>query len=144
MEKGKLEYLQMIQGTIDRMSTSSAIFKGFTATIVAGISAFSFGDINKYILFLPFIPIFCFLILDIYYLQLERRYRFLFESVRTDRKTIDFYMHPPKAKEIIKVDRNAHVGIIYCIASPSILWFYVPMIVTSILVLVLAYRGCLK
>lgn len=38
MEEGKKEYLQMLQEPICRMSTISAIFKGFAATIVAGIS----------------------------------------------------------------------------------------------------------
>jgi len=38
MKEGKIEYLQMIQEPISRMSTISAIFKGFAATIVAGIA----------------------------------------------------------------------------------------------------------
>lgn len=33
-----VEYLQLIQEPVCRMSTVSAIFKGFAATIVAGIS----------------------------------------------------------------------------------------------------------
>ena len=36
----KIQYLQMIQNIIDRMSTTSAIFKGFCANIVAGVFAF--------------------------------------------------------------------------------------------------------
>ena len=39
MNEGKTEYLQMIQEPISRMSTVSAIFKGFAATIVSGIAA---------------------------------------------------------------------------------------------------------
>ena len=38
----KVVHLQMIQGVIDRMSTSAAIYKGFAATIVTGIAAISF------------------------------------------------------------------------------------------------------
>lgn len=34
----KIEYLQMIQSCIDRMSTLSSIFKGFAATLVVGLS----------------------------------------------------------------------------------------------------------
>ena len=33
----KIYYLQMIQSAIDRMSTSSAIFKGFAAMIVRNL-----------------------------------------------------------------------------------------------------------
>ena len=47
-EERKVSYLQMIQCTIDRMSTTSAIFKGFGATIITGISAVSFTEINGY------------------------------------------------------------------------------------------------
>ena len=42
-----IQYLQMIQSVIDRMSTTSAIFKGFCATIVAGVFAVSFTEINR-------------------------------------------------------------------------------------------------
>ena len=42
----KVVHLQMIQGVIDRMSTSAAIYKGFAATIVTGIAAISFTSSN--------------------------------------------------------------------------------------------------
>lgn len=101
-----ITYLQMIQATIDRMSTSSAIFKGFAASIVAGVSAISFGNINKWILLLSFIPVGCFLILDIYYLRLEKRFRFLYNRVRTGEKEVDFNLNPPKVKEILKLNEK--------------------------------------
>ena len=71
----RITYLQMIQSTIERMSTVSAIFKGFAATIVAGIAALSYCDVNTYILGLSFVPVLLFALLDIYYLQLEKKYR---------------------------------------------------------------------
>lgn len=39
----KLGYLQLIQEPICRMSTISAIFKGFAATVVAGISMIAYS-----------------------------------------------------------------------------------------------------
>ena len=136
-------YLQMIQGTIDRMSTSSAIFKGFSATIVAGISAISFADVNKWVLALSFMPVICFLILDIYYLQLERRFRFLYEQVRTERREVDFDLRPMKVNEILMEDGHSNVRICSCILSLSILCFYVPMILISVIVLIMNFKGCL-
>lgn len=47
----------MIQESICKMSTTVAIFKGFAATIVAGISAISFTDINRAVLELLFVPV---------------------------------------------------------------------------------------
>ncbi len=57
MDESTIAYLQMIQGNIDRMSTSSAIFKGFAATIIAGIATISFKDVNCWILGMSFIPV---------------------------------------------------------------------------------------
>lgn len=147
-EKEKLSgdtitYLQMIQAAIDRMSTSSAIFKGFAATIVAGVSAISFSDTNKWILLLSFIPVLCFLILDLYYLRLERRFRFLYDRVRTGKKETDFDLHPPKAKEIVKMDSKSNVRLGSCLRSPSVLWFYAPMIVICTVVIILNFGGCI-
>lgn len=95
-----IQYLQMIQSVIDRMSTTSAIFKGFCATIVAGVFAVSFTEINKWILMLTVIPVSCFLMLDIYYLRLEKRFRALYNSVREGKKEVDFDLTPPPIKNI--------------------------------------------
>ena len=78
MSDGKTEYLQMIQEPICRTSTISSIFKGFAATIVAGISAISYSTTNTLVLALSFLPVLAFATLDVYYLMLERRFRFLF------------------------------------------------------------------
>ena len=139
-----ITYLQMIQATIDRMSTSSAIFKGFAASIVAGVSAISFGNINKWILLLSFLPVGCFLILDIYYLRLEKRFRFLYNRVRTGEKEVDFNLNPPKVKEILKLNEKANVRVKDCVLSPSILLFYIPMILICAVVTIMSFGGYLK
>lgn len=76
MTEGKAEYLQMIQEPISRMSTASAIFKGFAATIVSGIAALTYCDVHPTVLALSFVPVLLFALLDIYYLKLEKKYRF--------------------------------------------------------------------
>ena len=143
MTSDTITYLQMIQATIDRMSTSSAIFKGFSATIVAGISAISFSEINQWVLFLSFIPVLCFLILDVYYLRLERRYRFLYEQVRNGNKEIDFDLRPTKVRDILNMDKHANIRVLSCVKSPSILLFYVPMMLISCIVLIMNCGGCI-
>mgnify|MGYP001378406041 CR=1 FL=1 len=74
----KIAHLQMIQGVIDRMSTSAAIYKGFAATIVTGIAAISFTEVSAWILLIAFFPVGCFLVMDTYYLKLEKQYRILY------------------------------------------------------------------
>ena len=131
MDEHKIAYLQMIQEPISRMSTASAIFKGFAATIVAGIATLTYRDVNIWILGLSFMPVLLFALLDIYYLKLEKKYRYLYEQVRTDEHKVDFSMK-------LTVDDNAaKASILGCIKSPSIWLFYPMMIVILIIVLYL-------
>lgn len=135
---GKKEYLQMIQEPICRMSTISAIFKGFAASIVAGISALCYESTNTWILGLSFLPVLAFAILDIYYLKLERKFRFLYEQVRQDKHEIDFSMKlTSDPLEII----SAKARTWDCMKSPSIYLFYplLLLILAAVLVLKLTH-----
>lgn len=135
MSEGKIEYLQMIQEPICRMSTNSAIFKGFSASIVAGVSTIAFSTINLWVLALSFVPVVSFALLDIYYLKLERKFRFLFNQVRMGKHEIDFSMNLTNDPlEII----SAKARTWDCIKSPSIYLFHPPMII--ILITVFAFK----
>lgn len=136
----KVTYLQMIQGVIDRMSTTSAIFKGFAAMIIAGISAVSFTEINKWVLLLAITPVIFFFMMDIYYFRLEKKYRILFEKVRNEEKEPDFSMNSEcKPTELI----NGKATWCNCIISPCISWFYVPAFLIAVVVVVLKFSGVL-
>ncbi len=130
----KKEYLQMLQEPICRMSTISAIFKGFAATIVAGVSIIPYDSTNILILILSFIPVFAFAIMDVYYLKLERKFRFLYEQVRLNKHDIDFSMKLTNDPlEII----SAKARIWDCIKSPSIYLFYPMLFLILITVIIL-------
>lgn len=134
MSEDKIAYLQMLQEPICRMSTISAIFKGFAATIVAGISAISYTSTNIWVLGLSFFPVLVFAILDVYYLKLERKFRFLFDQVRLDKHEIDFSMKLTNDPlEII----SAKARTCDCIKSPSIYLFYPLMLLILVAVFVL-------
>ena len=134
MSEDKRAYLQMLQEPICRMSTISAIFKGFAATIVAGISAISYASTNIWVLGLSFLPVLAFAVLDVYYLKLERKFRFLFDQVRMDKHEIDFSMKLTNDPlEII----SAKARTWDCIKSPSIYLFYPLMLLILASVLVL-------
>ena len=134
MSDGKKEYLQMIQEPICRMSTISAIFKGFAATIVAGISLISYSTTSVLILGLSFLPVLAFGILDVYYLKLERKFRFLFDQVRMDKHEIDFSMKLTNDPlDII----SAKARTWDCIKSPSIYLFYPLMLLILVAVFVM-------
>ena len=137
IDENTIAYLQMIQMTVDRMSTTSAIFKGFCATIITGISAVSFTEINKWILLLAILPVICFFVLDVYYLQLERRFRALYNSVRNGVHNIDFDLTPPKAREL----KCSEASVWFCLKSPSIYLFYIPALLISITVVVIKFTN---
>lgn len=138
MQDGKKEYLQMLQEPICRMSTISAIFKGFAATIVAGISAISYSTTNVWILGLSFLPVLAFAVLDIYYLKLERKFRFLFDQVRLDQHAIDFSMK--LTNDPLEIF-SAKARTWDCIKSPSIYLFYPLMLLILIVVFILKWTN---
>lgn len=138
MSEDKRAYLQMLQEPICRMSTISAIFKGFAATIVAGISAISYASTNIWVLGLSFLPVLAFAILDVYYLKSEGKFRFLFDQVRLDKHEIDFSMKLTNDPlEII----SAKARTWDCIKFPSIYLFYPLMIAILVVVMILKTSG---
>ena len=134
----KSEYLGMIQEPICRMSTISAIFKGFAATIVANVSMIPYLTTNIWILGLSFLPVIAFAIMDVYYLKLERKFRFLFEQVRIDKHEIDFSMKLTNDPLEIIIAKARTWD---CIKSPSIYLFYPLMIAILVVVMILKIYG---
>lgn len=130
----KLGYLQLIQEPICRMSTISAIFKGFAAAIVGGIAMISYKDINIIVLELSFLPVIAFAMLDIYYLKMERKYRYLYKKVKDNMHPIDYSLNTNFNKLENKKARATNWE---CIKSPSIYLFYPMMIAVLIAVFIL-------
>lgn len=138
MENERITYLQMIQSVIDRMSTTAAIFKGFCATIITGIAAISFTEINKWVLVAAFLPVLCFAYLDTYYFLLEKKYRVLYDKVRTKEKEVDFDIK----LNFKKTDYiNGGATLLDCVKSPSIYAFYAPLILISAIVIIVKFIG---
>lgn len=81
----KIAYLQMIEGVIDRMGHNSFQLKGWAVTLMTIVGALSLvKNGNIAIMVMGVIPLVVFWILDSYYLQLERKYRILYEHVRNE------------------------------------------------------------
>lgn len=92
--EAKLKHLEMIQAVINRMGSNSFIFKGWSITIIAGLSAFAAKDTNRNLLLVSAAATLLFWFVDAYYLMLERAFRKLYEDVsRKDPKRIDFKMN---------------------------------------------------
>ena len=139
LQEDILGYLQLIQEPICRMSTISAIFKGFAAAIVAGIAVIAYDEIDIVILGLSFLPVLAFAMLDVYYLKLERRFRFLYNQVIDGKHAIDYSL---KLKLNKSEKKEAKATNLECIKSPSIYLFYPMMIIILLVVFIL--KCCCK
>ena len=91
--EAKLRYLEIIQSTISRMAWNSFMFKGWSITIIAGLSAFSVHEADNNVLVIAAVSTILFWSIDSYYLALEKSYRKLYEkTVTTSQSAVDFNM----------------------------------------------------
>lgn len=89
----KHKHLEFIQASINRMSGNLFLLKGWSITLIAGLFALAAKDTNKAYILIAYFPLFVFWTLDGYFLSMERRFRALYEHVRTlDESAIDFSM----------------------------------------------------
>ena len=138
----KSAYLQMIQEPINRMSTMSAIYKGFCSTIVAGITGLGIsGNTSSIILILSFLPVLAFACMDIYYLMLEKGFRYLYDQVVSGEHECNFKIDPIKIGNKIEM-KKARATVLDCIKSPSFWLFYPLMFVIIVIVVFLKCKGC--
>ncbi len=99
----KHKHLEFIQASISRMSGNLFLLKGWGITLIAGLFALSAKDANKAYIVVAYFPLFIFWFLDGYFLSMERRFRSLYEHVRTlKEEDIDFSM----SIEAYKSDRR--------------------------------------
>ena len=77
----KFKHLEMIQSIIQRMANNSFFLKGWTITLIVAIFALSDPEMNQNYFGLVYIPVLAFWFLDSYYLQLERKYKLLYDDV---------------------------------------------------------------
>ena len=131
----KISYLQMIQEPISRMSNISAIMKGFSAAMTGVVATLLELEVSCWLLLMVSIPLFMFACLDIYYLKLEKRYRYLYECVRTDQHAVDFSM------KLSKDNRKAKSRVIDCLKSTSIWLFYLVLFAALAAIIYLKWKG---
>jgi hypothetical protein len=93
MDENKRKHLEFIQAAVSRMAGHLFLLKGWTITLIAALFALSAKDSNKAYVLIAYFPALVFWILDGYFLSQERRFRALYDHVRTlDESQIDFSM----------------------------------------------------
>ena len=128
----KIQYLQMIQEPINRMSSASVIFKGFLVTCISIIC----NNIKIQVLCLLAILLIAIFIMDIYYLRMERQFRYLYECVQNGTHVIDFSMELDE-----NTVKQADATVWKCIKSPSIYIFYLLVLIFYILLICFKFKG---
>lgn len=103
-DENKRLHLQMIENTISRMGSNSFLIKGWSLTAIGGLITLYFANIEHAwaysLLWMAFIICLMFWVIDTYYLQIEHRYRALYDHVRKQsEEDIDFNMHLPATNE---------------------------------------------
>jgi len=129
----KMKHLEMIQNVITRMASNSFILKGWAVTLVSGTFFLSAREANTLLFLIAYIPILLFWFLDSYYLQLERKYRVLYNEVaKKAENAIDFDLTPPART------KNQDTNFLKSFWSRTEFWFYFPIaLLVAILMIVL-------
>lgn len=91
--ENKLKHLEFIQNIITRMANNSFLLKGWNITILAALIGLNKDGLDGKIIFIGFILILVFWILDAYYLSQERIFRARYDEVRIKPEDeVDFSM----------------------------------------------------
>ena len=131
--ENKIKFLEIIQNLIMRMATNSFILKGWAVTLVAGTFALSNKESDNLFFLISYIPIILFWFLDSYYLQLERKYRSLYNNTleKSDNE-IDF--------KITVLPSNAEDNTCFyqSVFSCTEIGFYLPMALLIAIIIILS------
>jgi len=133
-----LKEIDIIQDIINRMAFNSFIIKGWTITLV--VVSLLLKGIEKYQVWIAFIPLIVFWVLDAYFLWQERMYRKLYEWVINNRlKTeeylfdMDAYRFKDKIQSIPRIMFSLTLG-----------WFYgsIALLIIIYALILLSKGGC--
>lgn len=125
----RIKHLEMIQGVINRMGQNSFALKTWAVTLVGALFALAADKANPAFLFVSFVPVFAFWILDGFYLRQERLYRDLYDRVRKSEVETDFSMSPVDEAES---KSRTWIGAIF---SKTLLIFYGILIATVVVIM---------
>ena len=131
-EENKRCHLNIIQQVITRMGTNSFSLKGWSVGIMIAIYAFAGQNSHKAVV-VTLIPLLVFWLLDSYYLTLERKFRALYNNVRSKKEEdIDFDMNFNNIEVSMKELKK--YGFVNVFISKTVLPFYIVCIATTLVI----------
>ena len=84
MNNDKKEHLKMVEDIITRMASNSFKLKNWAISLISAILIFADYKQKICFIWIAFLPILAFWALDAFYLQLERKYRTLYNYIQQD------------------------------------------------------------
>ena len=114
-------HLEMMQGVIQRMAENSRSCKLWSITALSAVLFLAVRTGTPWHTLIALVPLFLFLLLDVYYLSLERRFRCSYKRVLT--KLRDGTYSEDDAYQIIPVDLTVRI-LMKSLSSPSVYLYY--------------------
>jgi hypothetical protein len=140
-EPERIKHMEMIQAVVARLAGNSFLIKGWALTLTGAFLGFGVNKNSSGLAGAAFLPIVVFWLLDTYYLRTERLFRELFTCVRSLDEDIEpFYMAATSKKFLTRVSMDAKSWW-KTVLRPTLAWFYVLLIVATVLVVVVICTG---
>jgi hypothetical protein len=129
----RLKHLEWIQNIITRQANNSFLLKGWSITLVAGLFALADKESERTFLWLAWLPVVAFGLLDIFYLHKENCFIALYDWVQKGKMDANqvqeygpFCLNPRAVVALPHLKKS--------VRSPSIWGFYGPLLLASFLV----------
>lgn len=127
------KHLEFIQGVINRLSSNTFLFKGWSITIIVAVFSAMITTSNYDLVWVLFGAIIVFWFIDAYYLMLERAYRSLYnEVVNSNTKIVTYSM---AIKEYIGLRMWFRA-----LTRPVLLMFYGSILFVVLFIIISNYR----
>lgn len=131
----KRKHLEFVQSAIGRMATASAVVKGWALTLAVAAYGYAATQDSLSVVLLGILAVLLFAGVDARYLREERRYRLLFEGVRTG--SVDGYeMRAGPYCASLDRSQQRHYSWPRVISSWSVRDYYGAMVLAGVVILV--------
>lgn len=123
-----LKHLEFIQSIISRLNNNSFLVKGWSITIASALFVLSDKQADRIFLLVPFFTIPSFWLLDGYYLGVERKFRDLFDQVRSQ-------PHANEADFNMKISSVTFLEYAAAASSSTVIFFHGVLLLICIFIL---------
>jgi hypothetical protein len=134
LEEQRIRHLELIQGVIARLASNAFLMKGWALTVSGVFFGFSAKDVDWRLALVGLMPLVAFWGLDGYFLSRERMFRALYDGVRTGEPRVEpFSMNYTQFRRRNGSGAN---GWLNCMTSGTVAWFYGPVLVVGVLLVI--------